>query len=195
MTRSAIVAIAVLMCAAVLAAGCGSTEATEPRAGRDSTTAQDPRLAAAVDTIQTQAARGSKTFAGLVLNERNHTITVYRLPDPALDARIRAETPGVKTVFRDATYSLVQMNRFVRQITADREYWGTQGIHVNGAAPKPDGSGVLVFVADDPGAVHKRLSTRYPTMRLSLQKQTVVHPTWGGPLPAITVTGPLPSKS
>src|SRR4051794_12507011 len=121
MARSRLLVIAALLCAATLAAaGCGSTEAAEPRPDPTGTAPADPRLASAADTIQTRTAKGSRTFAGLVLDLRNHTITVYRVPDPALDARIRATAPGVRLVFRDASYSLAQMTTLIHQITADQ---------------------------------------------------------------------------
>jgi hypothetical protein len=196
MARFRLLAAAALVCAAVLAvAGCGSTQAAEPRSDPIGSGTADPRLSAAADTIQTLTARGSTTFAGLVLDPHNRTITVYRLPDPTLDARIRAATPGVRIVFRDAAYSLVQMTALIRQITADQGYWRTRGIQINGAAPQADGSAVSVFVADNLDAARRELTGRYPAMRMIVQQQTAVHPTMHGPFPTITVTGPPPPKT
>lgn len=196
MARFRPLAAAALVCAAVLAvAGCGSTQAAGPRPDPTGAGPTDPQLAAAADTIQTRTARGSRTFAGLVLDPGNRTITVYRLPDPALDARIRAATPGVRIVFRDAAYSLVQMTALIRQITVDQGYWRTRGVQINGAAPQADGSAVSVLVADNPDAARKQLTGHYRFMRMIVQQQTAVHPTMHGPFPTITVTGPLPPKT
>lgn len=196
MARFRPLAAAALVCAAVLAAaGCGATQAAVPRPDPTGAGAADPRLAAAADTIQTRTAKGSTTFAGLVLDPRGRTITVYRRPDPTLDARIRAATPGVRIVFRDAAYSLAQMTALIRRITADQGYWRTRGVHINGAAPQADGSAVTVLVADNPDAVRRQLTGHYPFMRIIVQQQTAVHPTMHGPFPTITLTGPLPPKT
>jgi hypothetical protein len=196
MARSVALTMTALVCAAgVVTAGCASGPATGATPGRSDVVSADPRLAAAADTIQTRTAKGSTTFAGLVLDPWNHRLTVYRLPDPALDARIRAEVRGVRIIFRDATYSLAQMTRVIDRIMTDRTYWRMRGVKIGGAAPQANGSGVLVFVAGDPGAVQRRLSGHYPAMRITVQRQTVVPPTMRGPFPTITVTGPLPAKS
>jgi len=154
----------------------------------------DPRLDAAAGKIG-RAVAGSRTYAGLVLDARRHTITVYRRPDRALDARIRAAAPHVKLVLRTAPYSLTQMRAAIRRVLADRAYWRHRRITINGAAARPTGTGVIVFVPDHPERARRELSGRYPRMPITVRKQTAVHPIWTGPAPTITVSGPLPPKS
>lgn len=183
-----------LACAGLSLNACGQAPAT-PVPGTTSPTPDDPRLAAAEQKID-EIGKTSATFAGQVLDTPHHRIVVYRLPDHELQERIRKSVPQVTVVFRDATYSLTQMNGLVRRIMADQGYWRARGVRINGAGPEPDGSGVRVYVTDHADLARRRLTPHYPSIRLTVEEQHVIHPVYSGPpMPTITVTAIPPKRT
>jgi hypothetical protein len=120
-----------------------------------------------------------ETFAGVTLDHANRIMIVYRRPDPALDAHVRAVSSGVHVVFRDARYSLAQMRSVVDRVAGDTAYWRGRGIGITGAVPRPDGSGVEVLVAAGGERERQALAARYSEMTIFVRQQTIVHPTAG----------------
>ncbi len=172
----------------VSACGSGGPDAADGTAVPGSPTVNDPALKAAAQVVEPELRKSfAGSFAGLVLDHGNHVMTVYRRPDAALDARVRALVPQVKVVFRDARYSLAQMQQVVDQLLADESYWRSQGIMINGAGPEPDGSGVVVFTPKGWAREQQELSQHYPAIAITVRKRTIVPPT-GSPLPPIKVS-------
>jgi hypothetical protein len=181
--------VARLAMSAVLAlvlAACGAAGVDESRSTPD-----DPALVAAADVIK-PILEGSyaTTYAGLTLDHGQHEMIIYRRPDSHLDAEVRAKIPDVNVILRDAKYSMTQMAKFVDEVLDDADYWRGQGIHVNGAAPKFDGSGIEVLVNEDGKEVESKMAQHYSAMTVTIRKQTVIHPVYTGSLPPMGADQP-----
>src|SRR2546421_12631351 len=146
--RTGVPSLAIAALASILLAGC----AGRPTGPPPSPALNDPILDAASMKITPIMERSyPETFAGIRLDLQRHVMIVYRRPDPSLDATVRSTIPGVHMEFRDARFSLAEMKRAVDRVMTDVRYWADQGIHVHGAGPTADGSGILVSTsADDP---------------------------------------------
>jgi hypothetical protein len=124
--------------------------------------ANDPALSAAADEVEPfLRASFADSFAGLVLDHADRTMIVYRRPDPGLDSAARQRAPGVRVEFRDAKYSLRQMQDLAAKIMGDAGSWRAQGIGVNGAGPLPDGAGVEVMTDTGSAADQDAMDDRY----------------------------------
>ncbi|MFL6124897.1 hypothetical protein [Actinophytocola sp.] len=154
--------------------GCGADSA--PASPPASTSvATDPALLGAADTIGPMLEKTfPDSYAGLSLDHRRHVMTVYRRPDPALDAAVRAKSGQVRVDFRDAKFSLAAMRQLVDRIMADRTYWGTRQVSIQTVAPMPDGSGVRVGTLRGAANESALLSERYGAGTVSVEKISVV---------------------
>ncbi|TCC64678.1 hypothetical protein E0H73_09905 [Kribbella pittospori] len=130
------------------------------------------------------------SFAGLVLDHDKRVVIVYRKPDAALDARVREEVKGVTVDLRDARMSQREMAALRDRVIADISYWAERGIAVNGAGPKPDGSGVEVMTTSGTSSDQKKLRAHYRTNAILV---TQGHPAIAAPMtiPATPLKRPI----
>lgn len=176
---------AIVVCAVILELpGCSSPGNDSSAAPRPSTCASSPAsgspalgndrtLEVAADSTEPYLrASFPNTFAGLRLDHRAETMTIYRHPDPSLDSAVRSRVHGVVVTFCDARYSLAQMQKLVDGILRDREYWASNGIEINGVGPTVDGSAVLVMTSR--GEQDEPAMTRHYQARIVVQKEKPV---------------------
>lgn len=182
-----------LLAMVAMNSGCADRSAAPPTASAPANDSVLDEAAQRVQPILDQTF--PETFAGLVLDHGGHAMIIYRRPDSALDERIRRELPGVRIVFRDAQYSRADMQRFIQQLQADDARWRQRGIHLNGAAPNPDGTGVEVFTSDSDVRVQRELASYYPQMTIKASNQTAILPTAAAPPPIGNTVAPSASRS
>lgn len=161
--RTAVALSAVCMLAAC--AGPATSPQGSPETGASppvSTISNDPALTAAADNVEPLLRTSfADSFAGLVLDHTDHTLIIYRRPVPDLDAAVRQRALAVRVVFRDARYSLRQMQDLATRVMNDAAYWRDRGVTVNGAGPASDGSGVEVMTSDGSSDEQKAMNQRY----------------------------------
>jgi hypothetical protein len=119
------------------------------------------RVNAAVNTIQMPLrSTYAHSFAGLDVEDDR--LIVYRKPDPALDTFVRERVPEVDVDFRDAPYSLDELEPLAQRVTGDWHYWSTRQFALKMVTPRADGTGVTVVVAtDDLDAARAEFRQRY----------------------------------
>ncbi|WP_233413402.1 hypothetical protein [Nucisporomicrobium flavum] len=124
--------------------------------GDDSTAAET-----AVNTVQMPLrSLYSRSFAGL--DVENDRLVVYRRPDAALDTFVRERVPEVDVEFRDAPYSLDELEPLAARVTGDWHYWSTRQINLKLVTPRADGTGVtVVAAAGDLDAARAEFRQRY----------------------------------
>jgi len=160
---------------AVLLTGCG------PQRDRGvSPMSEDvnPALHDAAEAVEPELRENfAEVFAGILIDGETNTLVVYRIPDAALEERARELAGAVDIDFRDAIYSLAQMQTVVEQVTADSTFLREEGIAVNGGSPSADGTGVIVYVAESTADVAEQLEERYAPMPIMVEERTIVPPT------------------
>ncbi|WP_406048537.1 hypothetical protein [Kribbella sp. NBC_00889] len=162
--------VAVVVAAVVgagVVAGCGD-EAAGGSPGIPSGSpvpgGNDSAVTAAADLLNPLLLQDfAASFAGLVLDHDKRVVIVYRKPDAALDARVREKAKGVTVELRDARMSQREMADLRDRVIGDIGYWGERGVSVNGAGPKPDGSGVEVMTTSGNSSDQKKLRVHYRT--------------------------------
>lgn len=122
--------------------------------------------------------RYGRWYSGVVLRPASGTLIVYRKPGGDLDRAVRSQVTGVKLIFKPARYCEEEMLSLVDQIMNDTKYWRGRGIHVNGAGPLPDGSGVSVMTDAGTDVESARLS-RYYGSRIVAERGSAVPATGG----------------
>ena len=127
--------------------GCGSGHST--------------RVSAAATTVEPLLRSiWSESYAGLGGDEDR--LVVYRKPDAALDAFVRERVEDVDVEFRDAPYSLDELEPLAARVSGDWHYWATRQFSVQMVHPRFDGTGVTVVVAtDDLDAAQAEFRQRY----------------------------------
>jgi hypothetical protein len=171
-------------------AGCGAP--SPPNEGQNRTTppltsgaVNDPKLNTAADSIVPELERAfPDTYSGVELKHSDHTMIIYRLPDPTLDEFVRQRISDITVVFRDAKLSRTRMHELADRILRDREYWRSQGITINGVGPKTDGSSVEVLTAQGSQPEERALAAHYGDGIISVRAETPVIP------PVILPTAP-----
>ncbi|WP_131518353.1 hypothetical protein [Kribbella capetownensis] len=144
-------------------------------------------MTAAADVLNPLLLRDfAESFAGLVLDHDKRVVIVYRKPDAALDARVREKVKGVTVQLRDARMSQREMADLRDRVIADTGYWSEHGVSINGAGPKPDGSGVEVMTTSGSTSDQKQLRAHYRTNAILV--------TQGQPAIAVPMTIPAPLK-
>ncbi|MFI6098881.1 hypothetical protein ACIA8G_25280 [Lentzea sp. NPDC051213] len=140
-------------------AGCG----TRAPVGNGPTSAtNDPALSAAADALVPELeARFKETYSGVVLKNADRTMVVYRKPDNALDEFVRARVQAVRVELSDSKISLARMREIRDEVMREREQWSANGIEVNGAGPRSDGSAVEVFTARGAPEEQRAFDERY----------------------------------
>lgn len=137
----------------------------------------DPRVSAAAERVDPMLRRDfAATYGGLVLNHDAHTLVVYRKPDLALDARVHSQVKDVAVELRDARLSLREMRDLVSRVLADSSYWSQRGLMINGAGPKPDGSGIEVMTSTGASGEREELAERYGTDAITVTKMEFIPP-------------------
>lgn len=146
-------------------AGCGSDD-----------TARHSAAANAVEP--TLRSIWSESFAGLEVNDDR--LVIYRKPDASLDAFVREKVEDIDVEFRDAPYSLDDLEPLVERVRADWHYWADRQVAIKTVTPLADGTAVNAVVAtDDLDATRAEFRNRYG------DEPIVVHlPTRGGIVPA-----------
>lgn len=169
----------------VAVAGCGATASPGDRQSvpPPSGLMNDPALDAAANSLTDLETTFPDTYAGLELKQEDRAMVVYRLPDPKLDEVVRSRTQGVTVHLRDAKFPLKHMRTLTDQIMNDRDYWLGQGIRVNGAGPKVDGSSVEVMTSKGDPAEARALAARYGQDTVTVRAATPVVPTLTLPTP------------
>jgi len=74
--------------------------------------------------------RFADSYAGLELDHAKHTVIVWRLPNPDLDAEVRALAPGAKIAFTEARLPIARRSTLAAQITTDQALWAERGVDV-----------------------------------------------------------------
>lgn len=155
--------------------------------GEGTPEAVDPTLQAAADAIEPELRENfADVFSGLTVDHDNRTLVVYRIPDAAIEAQIRELAEGVAIEFRDAAYSLNEMQSAVEQVAEDSEYWRGQGVDITAIAPEVDGSGIVVHVVEASSDIADQLRQRYDEIAVSVREGAVQPPT-GSAVPTITL--------
>ena len=171
MARRRTVLVTALIAAALALAGCGSSPAAGGPVSAPATPMNDPNLLHAADTVQPVLEKSfADYYAGLALDHSRHVMIVYRRPDPALDAAVKSRAGGVAVDFRDAKYSLAEMQAVVRRVMADRAYWARHGVSVQTAAPMVDGSSVRVGTTQGAPAEAALFGKRYGAGAVTVEK-------------------------
>lgn len=168
-----------VLLAVLLVVACGNNISRDPQVQDPlmpvepllTTPMNDPALTRAADVVQPLLEKEfASTYAGLEMRSDVPMMVVYRKPDPALDAEVREVAPDVRIEFRDARYTRVEMDEYVRRVMDDGEYWKGRGIKIAQAGPAVDGSGVEVgVVAAPPGNFARQLDAYYPAMSFKLE--------------------------
>lgn len=188
-------AVALLVAAVFAMASCGRNT-TELGSPPTTSATVDPALttaAAAVQPLLPSSFAG--TFAGLELRHDVPMMVIYRKPDPRLDAEVAKAAPGVRTEFRDAKYTLVEMKAAGGRVMDDREYWKGRGMTVSAVGPAVDGSGVEVTTVNEAGGFVGALRERYPDMSFSVRKGgEIVPPVYTGTPPVYSSPPPTVRK-
>nr|WP_296067578.1 hypothetical protein [uncultured Actinoplanes sp.] len=165
-------AVAGLLVVTLLLGGCGQGAGADP----DGST---PLSAAANRVDREMRSSWAASFAGTELDTRNDRLIVYRKPDAGLEAAVRTKLDGVDVEFRDAPYSLSELQPVADRVNADRAYWADRKIVVRWAVPRADGTAVNVVVrTDDVAAAGTAFAQRYDN------KVIVSTPTTTGIVPA-----------
>lgn len=164
---SVAVVVVVAVVGAGVVAGCGDEAAggsPEIPYGSPVPSGNDPAVTAAADVLNPLLLQDfAASFACLVLDHDKRVVIVYRKPDAALDARVREKVKGVTVELRDARMSQGEMADLRDRVIDDSGYWGERGVSVNGAGPKPDGSGVEVMTTSGSSSDQKMLRAHYRT--------------------------------
>jgi hypothetical protein len=106
-------------------------------------------------------------------------LVVYRKPDAALDAVVREQVDDVDVEFRDAPYSLDELEPLTERVRSDWHYWATRQFPIKSVIPRIDGTGVNAFVATgDLDAARAEFRQRYGD-----QPIVVEHPARTGIVP------------
>lgn len=159
----------------------GSTGSTGP--------SEDSELAAVAGALQAELeAQFPQSYAGVRLAHDRRAVVVYRLPDAGLDAAVRSRYMPVPVEIVNASFSLDQMKNAVARIVDDQGYWRGRGLTVNGAAPTTDGTGVLVFIAEENPGAEGLLRRHYPAMPITVQVGRAQFPIWRGSIPPVRVS-------
>ncbi|MEU4218788.1 hypothetical protein [Actinoplanes sp. NPDC026623] len=82
----------------------------------------------------------SHSYAGL--DVKGDRLIIYRKPDAALDAFVRGQIDDVDVEFRDAPYSLDELEQLTERVRADWHYWATRRFPLRMVIPRLDGTGV-----------------------------------------------------
>lgn len=185
MVRGAVVAA--LLAAAVLAVVSCGRNTNEPGSPLTTGPTEDSALTSAATEVQPLLQSSfADTFAGLELRHDVPVMVIYRKPDPRLDAEVTRAAPGVRVEFRDAKYTLVEMQAAGGRVLDDHEYWKGRGMTVSGVGPAVDGSGVEVTTVNEAGDFVGALHERYPDMSFSVREGgAVVPPVYTGPPPIL----------
>lgn len=173
----------------LLASGCGTGSASDDAVTPGTVDPTLTTLAEAVDPMLRE--EFPDTFGGIELDHSRRTLTVYRLPDADLEARVRDLAGSVTVEFRDADFALRDMEAVVARVTADIEWWRSVGVDVNGAAPEPDASGVVVYVSSFDTDDAQPIEDQYAPMRVTVQERTAVAPIGSAPPTVLAPTGAL----
>jgi hypothetical protein len=176
--RRGVVVAALLGVSIAVLVGCGSASggpaAPAPTTAL-TTPVNDPTLLDAADTVVPMLEKSfPDTYAGLALDHQQHVMTIYRRPDPALDAAVRARIPQVRVAFRDARFSLPQLRQLRDHIVADTAYWSGRGVSIQTVGAMVDGSGVGVGTLRGAPEEAALLSQRYGTETVTVEKISVV---------------------
>ncbi|HEX6682720.1 MAG TPA: hypothetical protein VF062_07995, partial [Candidatus Limnocylindrales bacterium] len=91
-------------------------------------------------------------YAGVEVDDDGRII-VYRKPGDVNTANVevaaRDEVGKFKVEFRDARFSVTEMNSLADRVAVDLSYWREQrSFHVEGVTTRVDGAGVNVVVGD-----------------------------------------------
>jgi hypothetical protein len=106
------------------------------------------RVSAAVDAVDPKLRSFySHSYAGL--DVKGDRLIIYRKPDAALDAFVREQIDDVDVEFRDAPYSLDELEQLTERVRNDWHYWATRRFPLKMVVPRLDGTGVDTFVATD----------------------------------------------
>lgn len=133
----------------------------------------DPAVSAAADRLSPMLKRDfASTFSGLVVDHAARVVYVYRIPDAALDARVRGEVTSVTVELRDGKMNLRDAEALRDRVMADSAYWKRQGIKINGAGPNADGSGVNVMTSEGSAGERDQLVKRYGTDAITVTKES-----------------------
>jgi hypothetical protein len=151
--------------------GCGN----EVPYGSPVPSGGDPDVSAAADRLNPMLELDfASSFAGLVVDHDKRIVYVYRKPDRKLDDRVRSAVTGVKVVLRDAKMSLRDAGDLRDRVMADANFWAQRGLRINGAGPKPDGSGVEVMTENGSSSDRKKLVKHYGTDAITVTKGSAV---------------------
>lgn len=168
------VVLLVLLLAAV--ASCGMNQSGRGPAST-APAYNDPALTKAADVVQPLLeSRFASSYAGLEVRDDVPMLVVYRRPDPALDAEVRAAAPDVRVEFRDARYPRVAMAEHVRRVMDDGDHWKGRGAEIVSAGPAVDGSGVRVGVTKAPDDLVQQLEEYYPAMSFLVEESGKIVP-------------------
>jgi hypothetical protein len=128
----------------------------------------------------------SHSYAGLDVDDDR--LVIYRKPDAALDAFVRERVKDVDVEFRDAPYSLDELEALVKRVRDDWHYWSGRQVAMKIVTPRIDGTGVNAVVAtDDLGATQEEFRQRYgdEPVFVSLPARTGIVPAgWPAPAPS-----------
>lgn len=147
--------------------GCGH----ETPYGSPAPSVGDPDVSAAADRLNPMLELDfASSFAGLTVDHDKRIVYVYRIPDHKLDARVRSEVTGVEVELRDAKMSLRDAKILRDRVMADSGFWAQQGVLINGAGPKPDGSGIEVMTENGSSSDRTKLRKHYETDAMTVTK-------------------------
>jgi hypothetical protein len=139
------IALCLLLILAV--GGCGSGDSARVSAAVN---AVDPKLRSFY----------SHSYAGFEVEDDR--LVVYRKPDATLDAFVQEHVDDIDVEFRDAPYSLDELEPLTERVRDDWHYWADRQFPITFAIPRTDGTGVNAFVAaEDLDAARAKFRQRY----------------------------------
>jgi hypothetical protein len=181
MAAQRVLFFAAILVATTILGGCGGSpdaarggsSAPPSRTADPSGPANDPALMAAADSAESFLSTSYRTaYAGLAIDYGRRLITIYRKADPSLDADLRNRI-HVHFVFRDAKYSLTEMQSLVNRVMVDRPYWKGKGIDIQVVGPMVNGAGVQVDTPQGTLAQQKALEQRYGPGAIRIGKAAI----------------------
>jgi hypothetical protein len=105
--------------------------------------------------------RYPESFAGVAMDTDTDRVTVWRIYSPDFDRELRTLPGQEKIVIRCADHSLRELLTLMEALVADGEYWKGQGLPVNRAGPRVDGSCVEIY-STDPTRYEAAFTAHYP---------------------------------
>lgn len=100
-------------------------------------------------------------YAGVEVSPDATRVLVYRKPSSAFDEWIKKSFAPQCVEMVNAAHSAAELTALLTKVNEDIGYWAERGINITATGAKPDGSGVIVGVADQVERARQEMVARY----------------------------------